>query len=704
MKQFISIFAPPRYEDPEKSRQAELLNALSLLLFMILAILIVLNLLFESMLGAAVNSFLIVLLLAQIMAQVLIRKGRVRLGGLLLLSVSWVGITWFASRAEGVREVSLFAYLAILLGAGYMFGWREVMVFAVLSILAVWLLAFYETNGLIHPRLTSPGRVALYLTALLVLCSFQIYYVIHTLRKALEDSNRELRARQEIEKVLIDQQEKLSFALDAASMGTWSWDIATDSVEWSERIETLFGMKRGEFDGKYSTYLSMIHPDDLPRMQSTIQRALEEKDFVYFVEHRIIFPNGETHWLEGRGKVYRNTAGKPVRMAGTVVDITDRKRSEDALRQAEEKYRNIVENSAHGIFQSTPAGQYLSINTALARIYGYETSEEFIASISEISEQIYVEGEERDRFIQSLEQDGQVSGFEARHRRRDGTIIWISSNAHAVKDKDGNILYYEGTIEDITQRKESEAEREHLLDELSSKNAELERFVYTVSHDLKSPLVTIVGFLGYLEDDFQTGNTEALQKDMERIYRAAFKMQDLLQDLLDLSRIGRMMNPPERVPFNSLVIEALELTEGRLHERGVVVDVDPNLPQVFGDRKRLLELVQNLIDNAAKYMGDQPLPHIEIGCKGYENSKPIFFVRDNGIGIAHEHHERIFGLFNKLDPNVEGTGIGLALVKRIVEYHGGRIWVESEEGKGATFLFTLLTGENLAGDVSLKSN
>jgi PAS domain S-box-containing protein len=372
-----------------------------------------------------------------------------------------------------------------------------------------------------------------------------------------------------------------------------------------------------------------------------------------------------------------------------VVDITERKHSEEALRRAEEKYRSIVENSAHGIFQSTPAGVYLSINSAMARIYGYDSPEQFMNSISEISGQVYVEREERDRFVQALEDEGQVLGFESRKRRRDGSIIWVSSNAHAVKDESGNILYFEGSVEDITQRKESEAERERLLSELASKNAELERFVYTVSHDLKSPLVTIVGFLGYLENDFQTGNIEALQKDMERIYRAAFKMQDLLKDLLDLSRIGRMMNPSEVIPFHALVQEGIELTEGRLHERGVQVHVQPNLPSVYGDGKRLLELMQNLIDNAAKYMGNQPEPRIDIGCEGVEDDKPIFFVRDNGIGIAPEHHEKIFGLFNKLDPNVEGTGVGLALVKRIVEYHGGRIWVESGEGKGSTLFFTL---------------
>lgn len=689
---------PPRFDDPDKSRQAELLHAVSIFLLIILSSFVLLNMFQDIELGRAVNSVLIVLIVFQVVAQILIRSGYVRLAGLSLLFISWVGITWFAWRADGVRDVALFAYFTILLGAGYMFGWRVVMVFATWSILAVWVLAFYEINGFTHPTLASPTRVAIYVTALLVLVSFQVYYVINTLTKALHESTRELLARQRMETALRNEQEKLSFALDAAKMGTWSWNVETGAVEWSEEIEEIFGMRKGEFDGHYSTYLSMVDPRDLPRVQSIIQRALDEQGFNYIVEHRILLPGGNFRWLEGRGNVYRDASGRPIRMAGTVVDITDRKRSEEALRQAEENYRTIFENSAHGIFQSTPEGKFLRVNTAMARIYDYSSPEEYIKSISTISEQVYADPLDRERFIRTLEQDGAIYGFEARNRKKDGSIFWVSSNARAVKDANGNIIFYEGTVEDITARKESEAERERLLAELAAKNAELERFVYTVSHDLKSPLVTIVGFLGYVEEDFQTGNAEALQKDMERIYRAAFKMQDLLKDLLDLSRIGRMMNPPEFVAFDVLVQEALELTEGRLHERGVDVQVASDLPHVYGDAKRFLELLQNLIDNAAKYMGDQPEPRIEIGHRGFENGKPIFFVRDNGIGIAGEHQEQVFGLFNKLESNVEGTGIGLALVKRIVEFHGGRIWIESEAGKGATFLFTLPPGEKPTGD------
>jgi signal transduction histidine kinase len=185
------------------------------------------------------------------------------------------------------------------------------------------------------------------------------------------------------------------------------------------------------------------------------------------------------------------------------------------------------------------------------------------------------------------------------------------------------------------------------------------------------------------------GNRERMRSDMQRITDATNKMQQLLNGLLELSRIGRLMNEPVHIPFEELARDAVSLVQGRIMERGVAVHIDADMPVIYGDRQRLLEVVQNLVDNAAKFMGGQPEPRIEIGQDGEEDGKPIFHVRDNGVGIPPEHHERVFGLFNKLDVKTDGTGIGLTLVKRIVEVHGGRIWVQSEAGKGSTFFFTL---------------
>lgn len=239
------------------------------------------------------------------------------------------------------------------------------------------------------------------------------------------------------------------------------------------------------------------------------------------------------------------------------------------------------------------------------------------------------------------------------------------------------------------------AERKKLISQLEASNAELERFTYTVSHDLRSPLVTIKGFLGMLIKDLQDGRQDKIEDDFQRIANAADKMHTLLSDLLELSRIGRIINPPEEVDLAQVIREAIETLDAQLRSKKLIVNSPLNMPIVYGDRIRLREVFENLIDNAAKYTGDQPNPMIEIGTKD-ENNEVVIFVRDNGMGIEPQYQKKVFGLFDKLNPDSEGTGIGLALIKRIIETHGGKIWVESEGlGKGSTFYFTIPDSRNI---------
>jgi signal transduction histidine kinase len=232
-------------------------------------------------------------------------------------------------------------------------------------------------------------------------------------------------------------------------------------------------------------------------------------------------------------------------------------------------------------------------------------------------------------------------------------------------------------------------ERQKFITKLEANNAELERFTYTVSHDLRNPLVTIKGFLGMLNQDIQENNQERIQKDFKRIAGAADKMDELLSDLLELSRVGRIINPPEETDLIILVKETLEILDARIRSKNVSVRIAPDLPIMYCDRVRLREVFENLIANAVKYTGRQPNPAIEIGVRSTQDEQ-IIFVQDNGMGIEARYLTRIFTLFEKLDPTIEGTGIGLALVKRIIETHGGRIWAESAGlGKGSTFCFTI---------------
>ncbi len=272
---------------------------------------------------------------------------------------------------------------------------------------------------------------------------------------------------------------------------------------------------------------------------------------------------------------------------------------------------------------------------------------------------------------------------------RDGRVLKVLLSATLERDKAGNVLKAQATLVDVTDVKRAEAEREAVIRQLEDKNKELESFTYTVSHDLKAPLITIKGFLGFLEKDLAAGDEERSRSDLDRIHAAADKMKQLLDELLELSRIGRFVNPPQNAALGEMAQEAVELVEGRLSKRGVKVEVAEDLPVIRVDRVRLVQLLQNLLENSIKFMGDQEKPRIEVSLR-YEGGETVFFVRDNGVGLEEKYLKQIFGLFQKLSASGEGTGIGLALVRRIVEIHGGRIWAESPgPGEGATFCFTL---------------
>ena len=367
---------------------------------------------------------------------------------------------------------------------------------------------------------------------------------------------------------------------------------------------------------------------------------------------------------------------------------SERERTEEILQESEAHLSTLIHTIPDLVWLKNPEGVYLACNSRFERFFGAKEND-----IIGKTDHDFVDKELAD-FFRENDKKAMIANKPTLNEEEityadDGHTEIVETIKTPMHDAKGRLIGVLGIARDITERKLAEQEREELISELEARNTELTQFTYTVSHDLKSPLVTINGYLGYLEQDAAEGNTDRLKKDTQRIQEAVKKMQALLDELLELSRIGRMMNPPVEIPFDDVLKDAMDNIHGHLEQKGITVQTHPNLPIVHGDRQRLTQALQNLLDNAVKYMGDQPDPFIEIGQQGYEDDKPIFFVKDNGIGIEAEYHERIFGLFNKLDAQSEGTGIGLALVKRIIEFHGGRIWVESELGKGSSFYFTL---------------
>ena len=243
---------------------------------------------------------------------------------------------------------------------------------------------------------------------------------------------------------------------------------------------------------------------------------------------------------------------------------------------------------------------------------------------------------------------------------------------------------------EIEELKKERKELRKELTEIEKKNTEMEQFTYTVSHDLRSPLITVQGFVEMLREDLGRNEKEKVESDLKYIESSIEKMGRLLADTLELSRIGRMVNPPEDAPFGEIVKDALEQIAGEIKSNNIEVFVADDLPVVHVDRMRIAEVLMNLIGNSINYRDEQQHSRIDIGYRvDRESRETVFFVKDNGIGIDKSQHEKVFELFYKVGTSSKGTGAGLAIVKRIIEAHNGRIWIESEEGKGCTVCFTL---------------
>jgi two-component system, cell cycle sensor histidine kinase and response regulator CckA len=365
--------------------------------------------------------------------------------------------------------------------------------------------------------------------------------------------------------------------------------------------------------------------------------------------------------------------------------IEERRRLNADLEKSEEKFRSVVESSPMGmyLYQSDPDGRLLlaGANPAADRIRGISHGDLIGRPIEEAFPELEANGS-AERYRKVARGELEAQSFEAAFQGPDGAgylderVFRTGNDSIAVK------------FQDVTRRKVIELEREQLIHQLEDKTAELERFIYTVSHDLKSPLITISGFLGFLKEDFQAQDAASFESTIGRISNAAERMKQLLEELLELSRIGRKINPRQPWQLSDIVADAIEMVSGRIQESGARLEVTPGLPIVSADRQRLVQVYENLIDNAVKFSAQAEPPVVRVGVR--PGAEPVFFVADNGVGIDPKYLTRIFDLFEKLDPRSSGTGVGLAIVNRIVTVHGGRMWAESEGlGLGTTFCFTL---------------
>ena len=360
-------------------------------------------------------------------------------------------------------------------------------------------------------------------------------------------------------------------------------------------------------------------------------------------------------------------------------EALEHKRVEEVLRESEEKYSKLVENSLTGIYIDQDE-KIVFANNRFADIYRYPR-EELIG----IESWRLVHPEDRSLTDKTrarrLKGEEAPPEYEARGLTKDGETIWIKRRNTSIEYKGRPAIL--GNAVDITEQKQAE-------EELRKINEELKNFVHVVSHDLKTPIISIQGFSSRLLKNYQEKLGEKGRVYLEHIKTSGRRMEVLVSDLLTLSKIGRVVSNLKDIPSHEIVKNLTSDLQDRVKEKGIELVVAHNLPTISCDGERIYQVFQNLLVNAIKFMGDTESPQIEIGYADMGDFHQ-FSVRDNGIGIDPKYHRRIFDMFHRLKKieDEEGTGLGLAIVYRIVADHDGKVWVESEKGKGATFYFTL---------------
>jgi PAS domain S-box-containing protein len=502
--------------------------------------------------------------------------------------------------------------------------------------------------------------------------------------------------RKAAEQALHDSEARLNEAQRMAKIGSWELECENNRLLWSDEIFRIFEMEREHFGASYEAFLDVIHPDDRDALNAAYAQSVKDHQ-PYRITHRLLMPDGRTKYVHEQCETFYDQKGKPIRSVGTVQDITEQMDADERISRSEKKFFTIFDLNPDPIaITDAGTGKLVDVNKAFISWTGY-SREELIGNTTR-DLRLWVNPEDRERILGILKDDGEVSGAEILMGKKSGEAGYVLFSARFIDiDKEHYIL---SLAHDITDRKRAE-EQIRILNEglekrikertanLQSVNKELESFSYSVSHDLRAPLRGIDGFSLALLEDYG-GMLDAQGKDyLSRVRNAVQRMGELIDALLQLSRLTRSELQPVNVNLSLLVREAVEMLRQNDPERVVDVIIQDGV-SVPGDKNMLRIVAANLMDNAWKFTSRVAEPRIEFGALTGD-AGTVYYVRDNGAGIDMAYEKKLFCAFQRFHNASEfpGIGIGLATVKRVIARHGGSIWVESEKGKGATFYFTL---------------
>lgn len=514
--------------------------------------------------------------------------------------------------------------------------------------------------------------------------------------------NQMEQARMQAETDVRTSEERLRLATEVMQMGTWDRDLMGNRLFWSPSMERLMGFAPGTFPGTYEAFAQLVHPADQSTMLVAQQQARNNSGH-YQAELRFVLPDGRVRWGLVYGQILFDEQGMPQRMVGVDFDITERKQIEEALRQSELRYRELAESLPQLVWTCVADGlcdylspqwvRYTGVPACVQLGYGWV-------------EQLHPD--DRDLATRNWEAaitSGKVFDQEFRIRRADGMYHWFRTLAVPIFDEQGRLRKWFGSNTDIEDIKQAQEKIEQLnleleqrvarrTEELATANRELESFAYSVSHDLRAPLRAIDGFSRILLEDHGTELTPGASEYLQLVRANTQRMGQLIDDLLNLSRLTRQTFHPQRLDPTAIVQAVLAELAHEQQGRQIELCLE-ELPPCEADATLLKQVYVNLLTNALKFTQHRPVAVIRIGAQTPADGSPaIYFVQDNGVGFDMKYSHKLFQVFQRLHraEDYEGTGVGLAIVQRIVQRHGGRIWVEAASNQGATFSFTMAGG------------
>ncbi len=563
---------------------------------------------------------------------------------------------------------------------GYM-SRRLLPLLMLIPFLYIWVQLEWITGGFFRSvlalQLLSAGIIGVFI--------FMVWKIANRVGKLEEDYMKALEN-------ISEANERFTLAVKASDLGVWDWDIESDTVFWNRNMFAFYGIKEKGGEDIRKIWIDFFHPEDREEQQALAQDAVAfGRD--YEAEYRIIRADGSVRYLKNIGEVLRDQENRPYRITGITFDMTEQRQVQKELEENEKKYRYLFDENPVPIWIIDEKDlTFLEVNSSAVKHYGY-TEDEFYRMTY-----MHIRPKEDIDLALSMLRTGDISKHQGvwRHLKRNGEIIYVDVKGHKI-NYSGNparlvicndvTLQKEAEIKARLLSKELEERVKERTQELFESNKELEAFAYSVSHDLRAPLRHVIGFTEKLENTINGDINKETNRLTRKIKEATVKLGQLIDELLAYSRLGRTELNKRNIDLSSLVEEVIE--ECTTDADDIIWKIG-ELPVAYGDRTLIKVVLQNLITNAIKFSLQKNTVTIEIESTR-KDQEYIIQVKDYGAGFNMEYADKLFGVFQRLHSvsEFEGTGIGLATVKRIVQRHGGRVWAEAKEGKGAIFYFSL---------------